>query len=65
MHTGTIPSTNMKTREAEVQSSYSLEVCGMRETELAYQKSRVERDEMRVKVELDIQNAETYMTQGT
>ena len=45
MHTRTIPSTSMKMREAEVQSSYSSEVCGMREIELAYWKSQVEQDE--------------------
>ena len=39
IHTRTIMSTSMKTREAEVQSSYSLEVRGMCGTELAYWKS--------------------------
>ena len=39
MCTGTIPSTSMKMREAEVQSSYSLEVRRMCELELAYWKS--------------------------
>ena len=51
MHTRMIPGTSTKTREAEVQSLYSLEVCGMHEIELAYQKSQVERDNMgRVRV---------------
>ena len=40
-----IPSMSAKVREAEVQSSYSSEVYGMHEIELAYWKSRVERDE--------------------
>ena len=40
--TGMIPSTSVKVREAEVQSSYSSEVCRMCEIELAYRKSRVE-----------------------
>ena len=65
MCTGTIPSMSTKTREAEVLSSYSLEVRGMCETELAYQKSRVEQDEMQVEFKFDIQNAVTYMTWGT
>ena len=34
-----------KGREAEVQSSYSLEVCGMHKDVLAYRKSQVERDD--------------------
>ena len=42
MCTGMIPSTSMKLREMEVQSLYSLEVCGMCETELAYRRSRGE-----------------------
>ena len=42
--TGTIPSTSVKGREAEVQSLYSLEVRGMCKIELVYWKSRVERD---------------------
>ena len=45
MHTGMIPSTSAKGREAEVQSLYSSEVHGMHENVLAYQESRVERDE--------------------
>ena len=40
-----ILSTSVKVREVEVQSLYSLEVRGMHEIELAYQKSRVEQDE--------------------
>ena len=65
MCTGTIPSTSTKMREAEVQSSYSSEVRGMRELELAYQKSWVEWDEIWVKFKFNIQNVETYMTRGT
>ena len=37
--TGMVPSTSAKGREAEVQSSYSSEVHGMRKIELAYRKS--------------------------
>ena len=63
MCTGMIPSMNMKSKEMEVQSLNSSEVCGMREIELALSE---ESSRMRqIQVEFDIQNVETYMTWGT
>ena len=62
-YTGTIPSMSTKMRETEVQSLYSSEVCGMCEIELVLleESSRVRQ----IRVEFDIQNAETYMILGT
>ena len=63
MYTRTILSTSAKMREAEVQSSYSLEMRGMCEIELALSE---ESSRMRqIRVEFNIQNVETYMTWGT
>ena len=61
--TRTILSMSAKSRETEVQSLYSSEVHRMHEIELAL--SEESSRTRQIRVEFDIQNAETYMTRGT